>query len=337
MHNIFEANQYPELPDEPVFSRGCFGKAEFQNDFIHFGLKDKDMMEFKRQLRGLGALSAKAYQTDNERVYRHIPDTQFILMNPVEVTTCAGVISPRVDMSGRSFPLVIFNSISNCRLKRQTAAVPVLLQEFFEQASELMLKDLKNMNLEGLESAVAGFSGISSDLTRSRLFDAVMDLLKGTDVREFWQRLPIEDDPAERARFITTIMVLLNIVIKQSPGKIPWGIRLPLPDTEFVLPYVVLYIQLVESRLKECSWQAQVFWNRANDQLAASLTIFFRPVKSVMLHQLFDPQHSKELIVDVLDEMKRYDKPTEQAFIITGNDKDSLMDALFKWAGFESP
>ncbi len=335
MLNIFQARQGAENLNTPVFNKGCFGKAEFQNEFIQFGIDDSDLVQFRKQLRDVGWLIARRSQSDSESVYRHLPDIHFILMNPTQISTNAGVICPRVDLSGRHFPLVIFNSIHNCRLKRQTSAVPVLLQEFFEQAQNLLLTDMKNMDLAQLQESVENLSGVSRDLTRDKLFDSVMDLLKGTDVREFWQGLPIEDDPAERARFITTIMVLLKSVIKQSPSKISWGIRIPLPKTDFLLPYVVLYIQLIESRLKDCVWQAQVFWNSENDHQSSALTVFFKQVNSSMLYQLFDPGVRDRLVIDVLDEMKRYDKPTEQSFTITGNDKDSLMDALFKWVGFD--
>lgn len=336
MLELFQAKQQTESLDTPILRRGCFGRAEFQNDFIQFGVENKDLIQFRKQLQNVEGLIARGGQSDSESVYRHMPEINFVLMNPRQLSANAGVISPRVDLSGRPFPLVIFTSISNCRLKRQTSAVPVLLQEFFEQSSELLLTDLKIMDLEEMQNAVENFSTVCTDLTRSKLFDSVMDLLKGTDVREFWSRLPIEDDPAERARFITTIMVLLQIVVKQSPAKTNWGIRIPLPNQDFILPYVVLYIQLIESRLKDCSWQAQVFWSRGNDHHPSAITVFFKSVRAPMIHQLFDPNISEGLIIDVLDEMKRYDKPTEQAFNVTANDKDSLMDALFKWVGFDS-
>jgi len=335
MLNLFQAKQETKNLNEPVFNRGCFGKAEFQNDFIQFGIDDKDLVQFRKQLRDVGWLIARGAQANSESVYRHLPDIHFILMNPTQISTNAGIISPRVDLSGRHFPLVIFNSIRNCRLKRQTSAVPVLLQEFFEQALELLLTDLKGKDLLQLQESVESLSGVSRDLTRGKLFDSVMDLLKGTDVRDFWEGLPIDNDPADRARFITTIMVLLKTVVQQSPAKTAWGIRIPLPKVDFLLPYVVLYIQLIESRLKDCAWHAQVFWNSENDHQSAAVTVFFKPVSSSMLYQLFDPNVRDRLIIDVLDEMKRYDKPTEQAFTVTGNDKDSLMDALFKWVGFD--
>ncbi len=335
MLNLFQARHEAESVNEPVFNRGCFGKAEFQNDFIQFGVDDTDLVQFRKQLRDVASMIARSASSKSDAVYRQLPDIYFILMNPEQISTNAGIISPRVDLAGRHFPLVIFNSIRNCRLKRQTSAVPVLLQEFFGQSLELLLTDLKNMDLLQLQTSVENLPIVSRDLTRHKLFDSVMDLLKGTDVREFWHKLPIENDPAERARFITTIMVLIKTVIKQSPAKTPWGIRIPLPKVDFLLPYVVLYIQLIESRLKDCTWQAQVFWNGSNDHQSAALTVFFKEVSSSMLYQLFDPNVRDRLIIDVLDEMKRYDKPTEQAFTVTGNDKDSLMDALFKWVGFD--
>ena len=334
MFSLFQTKEDEVVAIQPQFNRGCFGKIEFSNVWIDFNLLDSDLNEFRKQLRNAVGMLARKKPITNAAIQKHMPELNFILMNPDLNTANAGVISPRVDASGRPFPFVIFSNIHNCRLQRQSAAVPVLLQEFFEQASALQLLDWKNSNLEHLQDSVAALPMVSSDLTRSRLFDGVMDLLKGTDVVSFWQGIPLEDTRVERAKFLVTITSLLKTVIAKSALKTSWGLRLPLPKTDFVLPYVVFYIQLIESHLKDSAWQAQVFWNSANDHQAASFTIFFKAVKASMLCQLMDPTIKDGDIIDVLEEMERCGKPTEQAFMVTGNDKDSLMDALFKWVGF---
>lgn len=303
MFGLFSKNSKPrtqvELPDQT----GCFGKMPIHPDFIRHNVNSREVVGFEKWIQeGVGLINRK-HPGGFPEVYRSFPRYNFLLIGGEQERTLVGSLISSRDKSGRHYPFSIFVAAEAQLFREMQAVVPLVYGDFFCDTEAIFGENWTNEPLGLLSSRVDGIPHRDTGLTRRQLLEQQIALLQQIPMQQLWQQVFPGAGVEAPQRLFAALFSALRTVVRRGPTRTNWGIRLPLPAEGDQTPYVVFWVQIIESILEDRSWRAHYFWNRANTDHPAALTLFFKPLPGSFLLQILNSGIDDGSVLDLAREL----------------------------------
>lgn len=203
------------------------------------------------------------------------PPISFAFVDRQSAATVGGVMLSDFDKQGRFFPLVIFNVMRKAQTNNQVAILPLLMQEFLEQAATLVNEDWLNYTEEQLLGFVTRLPKSLDGSSKLKLLEAEVEMLSAHTTHEFWRQLPGFEDEKSQSLYLSALQALLRMIADGRVAKQCVALRIPIPDSETALPFLTFLLQILEVCLSIKSNHWVMFWHHGNKSRNASLVVFF--------------------------------------------------------------
>ncbi|ALC17978.1 type VI secretion system protein [Desulfuromonas soudanensis] len=310
---------------------GCFGKMPIHSEFIRHNVKSREAVALDAWIQeGIGFIIRK-HGSSWPETYRTFPGCHFVMVGGEEERTVIGTLIPSQDRSGRHYPFILFTVAEDPIFRRMQAVPPAVYDEFFLKAQELCEERWKNEGVPLLVSRVEGLYRRQGELSRRLLLEQQIEILKNVELGLLWRTALPDLAPENRQMLFATLVQTLRTVTRRTPLRTSWGVRLPLPGEGNPRPFVIFWMQLIESILEDRNLRAHYFWRASSCAAPASLTVFFRPIPGSYLLHLIDPALNDGSIFDVVAEMSRGEgKENLDLRRLLADDRVSLLDVLYR-------
>jgi hypothetical protein len=309
------------------------GKMPVTDQLIKHHVDQIGLSLFEKRLRDSVTRIKQKGLLIPEKVVSSADIIHFLLMNRATFPI-GGVIVSSMDVMRDPYPFVVFSQVMEKNLGRQQAAALMILVEFFEKSSELCLMDWGSQTLENLLLSIDSLPREHASVSKEKLFETEIDILKQIELKDYWEGIKPFHEVDQRAQFLMSLAGAYSKCNSKTPSKTQWGLRFPLPDTEFLLPFVILFTELSYELLNGKDSDLQVFWHQSNEHYRATLTLFAGPVQSASLAQVMDYSIRENFLVDIMEEMKNFDQISSAARELARQENVSLMETLFHWVHF---
>ncbi len=316
------------LPDQT----GCFGKMPVHPDFIRHNVGSREVVSFEKWVQeGIGLITRK-HPAGWPEIYRDFPRFHFMLIGGEQERTLAGSLSASRDKSGRHYPFSVFVSAEAQLFRDMQAVVPLVYHDFFSDTEAILAEPWSSEPLALLTGRVDGASHRDTGLTRRQLLEQQIALLQQIPVQQLWQQAAPQIGSAGRERIFSALFSALRTVVRRGPTRTNWGIRLPIPADGSQTPFVVFWMQIIESVLEDRSWRAHCFWSRSGAEHPAALTVFFKPLPGSFLLQLLNPGIDDGSVLDLTREpvAPQEDLVGVDLKRLLASETATLLDVLYK-------
>jgi len=314
---------------------GCVGKLPLHAEFIKHNLKAREVVALDNWIQEGVTLLNRLHGESWKQVFASAPVHRFVFSGAGDEKSVYGLLMPSTDRSGRSYPFCLFGACDSGVFKEHQVLLPLAIENFLHESEALLAQDWSGSHVARLVEAVDGLGQTLPAPDRRTLIESEMNRLRSVTLGQFWRELLPGTDGEQRARFVRTIVGILQTVSRRSPQRIHWGVRLPLPGKTDPLPYLTFWLQLTETLLSGRSWRGHYFWNTPASGHPARLTLFFRPIPASYFARLVEPQKADGAVYDVLDEMTRETSDIHRLINLLGQDEMTLLDALTLWRSRE--
>ena len=314
---------------------GCVGKLPLHAEFIKHNLKSREVVALDNWMQEGVTLINRMHGESWKETFATAPAHRFVFTGAGDEKSVYGLLMPSQDRSGRRYPFALFAASDEALFKDHQALLPLAAENFFTEADALLARDWSGQHVARLTDAVDGLGRLAPVTDRRALIEAEMQRLRAVTLGQFWRELLPGTDSDQRARFVRTVVGVLQTVSRRSPQRIHWGIRLPLPGRADTMPYLLFWLQLCETLLGGRSWRGHYFWNTPVNGHPARLTLFFRPLPASYFARLVEPQKADGSVFDVLDEMHKEPGDASRLAGMIAREEVSLLDALTLWRSRE--
>ncbi len=314
---------------------GCVGKLPLHAEFIKHNLKSREVVALDNWMQEGVTLLNRLHGESWKQLFAAAPAHHFVFTGAGDEKSVYGLMMPSRDRSGRSYPFALFAASDETLYKDHQALLPLAAEPFFAEAEALLARDWNEQHVARLTEAVDGLARQVPTADRRGLIEEEMNRLRSITLGQFWRELLPGTDATLRARFVRTVVGVLQTVSRRSPQRIHWGVRLPLPGRADVMPYLLFWLQLSETLLSGRSWRGHYFWNTPVNGHPARLTLFFRPLPASYFARLVEPQKADGAVFDVLDEMHKEPGDTSRLADLIAREEVTLLDALTLWRSRE--
>lgn len=296
MFGLFGKSQ-PASAGASALQPGCFGKLPIHPDFIRHNLRTRENGAFEKWLQEGVANIARRHPKGWPSVYRHFPVHHFALSGCEQEATIIGSLASSRDKSGRIYPFATLAAITDTVFHANRATLPLVHNDFFSQSEALIATAPDMPSVSAFTRGLNNLKADTSPLQQRELLEKQIRLLETVPLKNYWKGLSI---PMEgREQFWCCFYDLMKTAQTRGPRKTHWGIRIPIPSETDQTPFVVFWVQMVESILENRFWRAQYFWNRQTETCAAALTLFFRPLPPSYLLPLLNQALDDNGIIDL--------------------------------------
>ncbi|KIH76528.1 type VI secretion system protein ImpM [Geoalkalibacter ferrihydriticus] len=310
---------------------GCFGKMPIHPDFIRHGVRAREVVGLENWVQeGVGLFSRRGPGGGTEPLVS-FPRHHLVMNGGEQDRTLVGTLSASRDRSGRAYPFVVFSLADASLFSEMQAAVPLAFDEFFQCSTEILAAPWSQEPVSLLLDRIDGLPTRDLSLTRRQLLERQIALLGDIPMGRFWAEAFPGQAPLRQGLF-EALFSALRSAARRGPGRVTWGLRLPLGSGATLLPTVVFWVQMVEAILEERHWRAHYFWHGGHHEQPGCLTLFFRPLAASLFLWLM-PGHKDEAgLFDLRREMtQRSDVscPPELARMLCDDDV-SMLDLLYR-------
>lgn len=304
---------------------GCFGKMPIHADFIRHNVRLRETVALDAWIQEGTSCLARTGGGAWPEAYLDFPGINFVLVGGEQERTVAGTLMGSRDRGGRSYPFLIFLAAADLLFRQMQAASPFYYQEFFSRAGEICSDRWTGEPVSLLLGRVDGLFRRDGIVTRRHLLERQISLLQEVELGSFDEAVP-----GGAEGLFAAVMEALRQALRRGATRVPWGLRLPLPFRGDVAPFVVFWVQLIESALEDRSLRCHYFWSAEEGGRRAGLSLFFRPVPASYLLAVIDPEHHESVLFDPLKEKVsvRWDDPDTKRLLNDG--RSSLLDVLYR-------
>ncbi len=314
---------------------GCVGKLPLHAEFIKHNLKAREAVALDNWIQEGVTLLNRLHGEHWKQIFAAAPMQRFVFSGAGDEKSIHGLLMPSTDRSGRSYPFCLFAASEAAVYKEHQVLLPLAAESFLAESEALLARDWQDAHVARLIEAIDGLGRHLPAADRRLLVEAEMNRLRAVTLGQFWRELLPGTDGEQRARFVRTVIGVLQTVSRRSPQRIHWGVRLPLPGKADVMPYLIFWLQLTETLLSGRSWRGHYFWNTPGSGHPARLTLFFRPIPASYFARLVEPQKADGAVFDVLDEMTRENGDVARLLPLIAQEEMTLLDALTVWRSRE--
>ncbi len=301
-------------------------------DFIRHNVGSREVVSFEKWVQeGIGLITRK-HPGGWPEVYRDFPRHHFMLIGGEQERTLAGSLVASRDKSGRHYPFSIFVSADAPLFRDMQAVVPLVYQDFFHDAEAIAGEHWTREPLALLTGRVDGTFHRDTGLTRRQLLELQIALLQQIPMQQLWQQGAPQLGGEGRERLFSALFGALRTVVRRGPTRTNWGIRLPIPAEGDQTPFVVFWMQVIESVLEDRSWRAHSFWSRSGTDHPAALTVFFKPLPGSFLLQLLNPGIDDGSVLDLTRELIAPQEELAGVDLkrLLASETATLLDVLYK-------
>ncbi|WP_305044504.1 type VI secretion system-associated protein TagF [Geoalkalibacter sp.] len=310
---------------------GCFGKMPVHADFIRHGVREREVVEVENWVQeGVGVLSRKI-QAEGRSTAPSYPRHHLVMNGGEQNRTLVGTLCAGRDRSGRAYPFLVFRLADEPLFRDLQAAVPLAFDGFFQQSAALLAAPWSQEPLSLLLERIDALASRDTGLTRRQVLDEQIRLLGDFSLGRFWAEAFPGMVP-RRQELFEALFSALRTVARRGPDRIPWGLRLPLPADELLMPTVMFWVQLVEAILEERHWRAHYFWHGGDAGIPAAMTLFFRPLAASQFLWLLPSRGDETGLFDLRLAMhQRSDvRCSAELARMLGDDEVSMLDLLYR-------
>ena len=283
---------------------GCCGKLPVHGDFIRHNLKIREAVSLDEWVQDGVTLLNRRYDQKWKRVFQLSPNFRFAFVGAESDRTITGVIAPSRDRIGRDYPFVLFRASDNPLFKKQQALVPLAFADTYGTVDTLMRQPWQGLELDQLLATVERELPLQMDLGEPDWQAQLQGILEGTSIGEIWDDILPGADAEVRVGFLYVVISSLQTVLRRSPQRVHWGLRIPLPSGDKANKHLAFWIQLSDSLLRGRNWRASLIWNPPVPGIPARLLLFFHPIPASYFALLIDPRRSDDTVLDVLEEIE---------------------------------
>ncbi len=314
---------------------GCTGKLPVHPEFIKYNIKTREAIALDKWIHEGVSLLNRRYGDKWKHTFKESPIHKFVFTGREDSRTITGVINPSQDSSGRHYPFCGFTAIDNPVYKELQSLLVHSYADYYDAIINLMIQDWTGLSTNNVTKSIDATKQVSTNVTKGKLLDNTIELLKSHIMVDFWNDLLPGSDFDQRAALIKSTVSTLHSVARRSPSRVHWGIRLPLSSKINSAHYITFWLQLCESMLSGRTWSAHYFWNYPAPSFPAKLTIFFKPVSASYFSQFVDSSKQDNNVVDILTEMQNCTGDMSKMTHLVNQDEMTLMDALQQWRSHE--
>jgi len=308
----------------------CFGKLPIHSDFIRYNLTTREASALEKWVQeGVGCIARK-HPRGWPPVYRHFPAHHFVLSGSEQERSLIGSLISSRDKSGRIYPFATMATIEGRLFNTNRATLPLVHGDFFRDCEALVKNSLATISVPALIQQVDRLALESPFHQQRSLVELQIRLLESVSLKNYWSGLQIP--VTDRERFWCAFYDIMKTIQSRGPGRTNWGIRIPIPSKEDQTPYVVFWVQMVESILEDRFWRAHYFWNKGTDDCHASMTLFFRPLPPSYMLPLLDPTLDDNAIFDLGREWQGLPSFTSRVDLhrLLENDDIPMLEVLYR-------
>lgn len=162
------------------------------------------------------------------------------------------------------------------------------------------------------------------------LVEMQIRLLESISLKNYWNGLQVQ--VTDREQFWCAFYDIMKTVLNRGPSRTNWGIRIPIPSEKDQTPYVVFWVQMIESILEDRLWRAHYFWNKGIGDSNANLTLFFRPLPPSYMLPLLNQALDENAIFDLGREYRSLPSFTSRVDLrrLLENDEVPMLEALYR-------
>lgn len=305
---------------------GCFGKMPIHADFIRHNVRLRETVALDAWVQEGTSCLARTGGGAWPEAYLDFPAVRFVLTGGEQERTVAGTLMGSRDRGGRAYPFAIFVAPDDILFRQMQAAVPFYYEEFFSRAGEICAEGWGSEPVSLLLGRVDGLFRRDGAVSRRQLLERQIALLGGGALGDLRDCVPGGD---VEGLFASTIEALRQ-ALRRGATRVPWGVRLPLPSRGDLTPFVVFWVQLIESALEDRSLRCHYFWSSEGQGRRAGLSVFFRPVPASYLLAVIDPENHEGVLFDPLRERvsMRWEDPDLKNLLSDG--RSALVDVLYR-------
>jgi type VI secretion system protein ImpM len=311
--------------------RGCFGKMPIHPDFIRHGVRAREVLNLENWVQeGIGLLSRRALCAGHESL-ASFPCHHLVMNGGVQDRTLVGTLSASRDRGSRAYPFVVFSLADEPLFRDMQAAVPLAFDEFFQRSAEILAAPWRQEPVSLLFDRIDGIPSRDTGLSRRGFLERQIELLGEIPMGRFWNEV-FGGCVLVRQGLFEVLFSALRSAVRKGPGRVTWGLRLPLGRGDILLPTVVFWVQMIEAILEEPHWRAHYFWHEGDNELPASLTLFFRPLAASLFLWLMPVTADEAGLLDVRRAMtQRSDVKCSPELVRIINDNEvSMLDFLYR-------
>lgn len=308
----------------------CFGKLPIHSDFIRYNLATREVSALEKWVQeGVGCIARK-HPKVWPPVYRHFPTHHFVLSGSEQEKSLIGSLTSSQDKSGRIYPFATMATIRGGLYHTNRATLPLVHGGFFRDCQALVESSRDATTVPALIQQLDELATESPLYQQRGLVEMQISLLESVSLKSYWNGLQIP--VTDREQFWCAFYDIMRTVLNRGPSRTNWGIRIPIPSEEDQTPYVVFWVQMVESILEDRFWRAHYFWNKGAADCHASMTLFFRPLPPSYMLPLLNQTLDDNAIFDLGREWPCLPSFTSRVDLrrLLENDDTPMLEALYR-------
>ncbi|MDO3379321.1 type VI secretion system-associated protein TagF [Geoalkalibacter halelectricus] len=300
-------------------------------DFIRHGVRAREVVGLENWVQeGVGLFSRRAPGEAREPL-ASFPRHHLVMNGGEQDRTLVGTLSASRDRSGRAYPFVVFSLADEPLFREMQAAVPLAFDAFFQNSDHILDAPWNQEPVALLLDRVDGMASRDTSLTRRQYLERQIALLGDISMGQFWSD-SFPDQAPNRQGLFEALFSALRSAARRGPGRVTWGLRLPLGRHANALPMVVFWVQMVEAILEERHWRAHYFWHGGDAQRPGALTLFFRPLAASLFLWLMPGEADEAGLFDlrgVMNQRSDVRCAPELARMLL-DDEVSMLDLLYR-------
>ncbi len=338
MFRFLEKNLITEKDQSDIKPAG-FGKIPNHADFVRYNLASREANTFERWLQeGVSCISRK-YPKGWPATFKEFPCHHFVMTGSDQDRNLIGTMIGSHDKSGRTYPFATLALVNGSIFQKHRATLPLLCQYEFNAGRKLVETLATLPSAKALHKSLEKLAHHIPRPAERELLEGQIKLLSEHTMGEYWNSLDQDVPKSERERIFFTFFDFLRTVFKRGVTKCHWGVRIPLPAEKTPYPFIVFWVQMVESILENRFWRAHYFWDIASQKYAGShLTLFFRSLPPSYLMSVIDRGCRDNVVFDVWKESQAISNVTSDIDLrrLLDNDDATLLDILYRIGRRES-
>lgn len=315
-------------PARPADITGGFGKLGLHTEFIRHQAQSREAVALDRWVSEGVNFMIRKDGADWDGRLANSAGFRFVWTGNDNDRTLSGVLVPSADKSGRPYPFVIFTSTPAPVFREVPSAMAITHESFYARAEAILEERWESQRLSVLSSMLDALVPPDTSASKQAIVNHEMTALESTTTARLWHACGPEFTTADRETFWATLQSILFSVCRRAPGRIPWGIRLPLPSGGNSTPIVLFWVHLIQAMIGDAAMRPHYIWTRSRGAIPPRLTFFFRPLPPSYLLSLLDESVRDGAVYDILTEMRQQPTlPADPAPALT-DDRLSLMAFL---------
>jgi len=316
---------------------GYFGKMPLSDELLTHQLYSPEMISFERRLFESVKVLEKRKQQGIGASLDRMPIVHFLFANHIKKNASTGILFSGKDKSNNPYPFCVFNEIRHSELTNQIAVAPLLVKDFFIKAIEISKMDWSNQTVQNLTLAIESLPLSLVVKDKIELLKMQADVLANIKVGEFWSTLDQFKELRQQMFYLSALHALINMISSKRLSKSVSAIKIPLPNCDDQIPFVMFLIQILNQCLGNSVEQAKYFWYKGNDHYNSSLIFFFRPLSVSGMIGIIDRTANESAILDLNKTIESLTDPTRQAVNLIRELDVDLIETLFRWTQLICP